>query len=263
MSLQELAEKATQIDGVAPFNEATRLASAFGDEPRIDRRFGTDDGRLIAAAIAFGDAPVELVVDPLFRRRGLGGRLVESLLAEGETRFWAHGDLPAARALAASAGLVEARTLLRLRRTGPPPQIPTAGVRPFRETDTDRVLAINAAAFADHPEQGTMDRTDFERRAMSAGLDGLLVLEIDGEVVGFHWTKVEGGAGEVYLIAVDPAQAGGGHGTALLAAGLRHLADAGVDDVHLYAESSSKALDLYYAQGFRASTQDVLFGAVE
>lgn len=263
MSLQELADKATQIDGVAPFNEATRLASAFGDEPRIDRRFGTDDGRLVAAAIAFGDAPVELVVDPLFRKRGLGGKLLDAVMAEGETRFWAHGDLPGARALANSVGLAPMRTVLRMRRFAPPPDVEPPGVRFFEEADLDRVLAINAAAFAGHPEQDSMDRADFERRAALAGVDGLLVREVDGTVVGFHWTRVDAGVGEVYLIAVDPEHQGVGHGSALLAAGLKQLAAEAVAEVAVYVESTSPAVNLYGAYGFAETTRDVLFGTVQ
>lgn len=263
MSLQDLAEKATQIDGVAPFNEATRLASAFGDEPRIDRRFGTDDGRLVAAAIAFGDAPVELVVDPLFRKRGLGGKLLEAVIAEGETRFWAHGDLPGARALATRAGLAATRAVLRMRRFAPPPEVEPPGIRFFEEADLDRVLAINAAAFADHPEQGVMDRADFERRAALAGVDGLLVREVDGTIVGFHWTRVDAGVGEVYLIAVDPEHQGAGHGAALLTAGLKRLSAEAVAEVVLYVESTSSAVNLYLAHGFDETTRDVVFGTVQ
>jgi mycothiol synthase len=263
MSLEDLAEKATQIDGVTPFNEATRLALGAGDEPRVDLRFATDEGRIIAAALAFADAPVELVVDPLFRKRGLGGRLLESLLADGEKRFWAHGDLIAARMLAERTGLRAIRAVLTLRRTGPPPKEPEGVVRAFRPGDAERVLTINALAFADHPEQGAMDRADFDRRAAAVGIDGLLVREVDGDIVGFHWTKVEAGVGEVYVIAVDPGHVGMGHGSSLLAAGLRKLAEGGVEDVLLYAESRSPALNLYYSQGFRETTHDVLFGTVD
>lgn len=263
MTLEDLATKATQIDGVAPFNEATRLALGAGDEARLDLRFATDDGRIIAAAVAFGNAPVELVVDPLFRKRGLGGRLLESLIADGETQFWAHGDLIAARMLADRLGLRAVRAVLTLRRTGPPPPAPDGVVRRVQSEDIDRVLAINARAFADHPEQGAMDRSDFDRRAASVGLEGLLVREAEGEIVGFHWTKVDAGVGEVYVIAVDPDHTGQGHGTALLAAGLRHLADGGIEDVVLYTESLSPALSLYNALGFRETTHDVLFTTVD
>ena len=52
------------------------------------------DGTVSAAAYAVGDAPVEIVVDPDHRRHGKGRRILDELLADGEDRFWAHGDLP-------------------------------------------------------------------------------------------------------------------------------------------------------------------------
>ena len=41
--------------------------------------------------------------------------LLTRLLAAGESQFWAHGDLPAAQALAAAKDLRPVRTLLVLR----------------------------------------------------------------------------------------------------------------------------------------------------
>ena len=54
----------------------------------------------------------EFVVAPDARGRGIGTALLETLLAGGATLFWAHGDAPAARALAAAHGLTAVRELL-------------------------------------------------------------------------------------------------------------------------------------------------------
>ena len=64
-------------------------------------------------------------------------------------------------------------------------------MRGFRPADNDEVFAVNAAAFADHPEQGALDQAGFEERTAQPWFDpeGLVVAERDGEVVGFHWTK--------------------------------------------------------------------------
>lgn len=272
MSIESLAARALAADGVAPFNEATTLALAEGDELRV-RLTREDAGVVTAAALAPGDAPVELVVDPGRRGAGLGRSVVDELLASGEERFWAHGDLPAAQALAAAVGLRPLRTLLVLRAVfdgGPPREaaVPGVEIRSFREEDTGAVIAINGRAFASHPEQGAMDHADFRRRASSAWFDpaGLFVAERDGELLGFHWTKIEdvpgeGRVGEVYVVGVDPAAQGLGLGKALTARGLRHLHDAGADAVDLYVEGdNAPALAVYRGLGFRDRARDTLYG---
>ena len=107
-----------------------------------------------------------------------------------------------------------------------------------------------------------MDRADFDRRTESSWFDpaGLFVAEQGGHVVGFHWTKVHAGMGEVYLLAVDPDRYGQKLGAALLSSGLAHLADVGVDGVQLYVEEDNvRALDLYTAAGFAQVGRDVLY----
>src|SRR5688500_19275666 len=114
MTLLAIAARARDVDGVDPLNEASRLALDAGRAGRV--HVAVKDGTsVVAAAYADGDAPIELVVDPDHRRRGHGAALLARLLAAGETRFWPHGDLPAAQALAASQGLDAVRTLLLLR----------------------------------------------------------------------------------------------------------------------------------------------------
>jgi mycothiol synthase len=267
MSLVELADRAAAADGVAPFNEATLFALRDRVRARVLVQQSDADGRVVAAAYAAGDAPVEIVVDPSRRREGMGRRILDELLADGEDSYWAHGDLPAAQALAASAGLVAGRTLLALRLTfdGPPaaervPQGVT--LRTFEPDDVDQVVAVNARAFAHHPEQGAMDRADMERRMASDWFDpdGLFVAERDGRVIGFHWTKVEDDVGEVYVVGIDPDAQGGGLGTALTARGLRHLHERGLPVVDLYVEGdNAPALTVYRRLGFVDHARDTLY----
>lgn len=260
MSIEELAAAATAADGVAPFNEATTIALAGAGPWRVHEV--SDD----AAALALADAPVELVVHPRRRRRGHGGALLDRLIAAGERQFWSHGDLAAARALAVSRDLVVTRTLLVLRLDlDAAPQVPRpegVTLRAFEERDADAIVAVNARAFASHPEQGAMDRADFDQRRSQEWFDpaGLFVAERGAEVVGFHWTKVEDGIGEVYVVGVDPDAHGGGLGTALTARGLRHLWDEGVRTVDLYVEGDNlPALAVYTRLGFREHARDVLW----
>jgi len=270
MTLDDIASAAEAADGVAPFNEATLLALAAGDQPRIS------DVTDAWALIAFGEAPVELAVHPDERNKGWGRRLVDGLLSQGETQWWAHGDLPAAQGLAASAGLTPARTLLILRlapadRGARPPAAeprdqrpPGITIRPSTPADIDGIIAVNARAFASHPEQGAMDRADFDRRAASDWFDhdGLFVAERDGRIVGFHWTKIEGDVGEVYVVGVDPGEQGTGLGTALTARGLDHMRAAGTEAIDLYVEGdNAPALAVYHRLGFTEHARDTLYTA--
>lgn len=262
MSLLELAETARSTDGVSPFNEATTIALRDGEPLRLERY---DE---VVGAVAVGDAPVEVVVHPRYRRQGRGRALVDDLVARGETRFWAHGDLPGAQALAAAAGLRSVRTLLVLtttERAVPDAREPEGVViRAFEDADADAVVAVNGRAFATHPEQGAMDRADFDRRRAESWFDpaGLFVAERDGRVVGFHWTKVEDAVGEVYVVGVDPTAHGGGLGTALTAVGLRHLWAQDIHEIDLYVEGdNAAALAVYRRLGFTEKARDVLYAA--
>jgi len=266
MTLLALASRAREADGVDPLNEASRLALDAGHAGRV--HMAVKDGTtVVAAAFADGLAPVEILVDPDHRRQGHGGSLLTRLLAAGESEFWAHGDLPAAQALAAAKHLEPGRTLLVLRlemNAAPEPERVPGGVtiRTFEAEDVDAIVRVNGRAFASHPEQGAMDSADFEQRASSDWFDpaGLFVAERDGDVVGFHWTKVEDGLGEVYVVGVDPSEQGSGLGTSLTARGLRHLHESGIRTVDLYVEGDNDpALAVYRRLGFTEHARDVLY----
>jgi mycothiol synthase len=273
-TLLELADRAREADGVDPLNEASRLALDAGEVGRVHRSV-KDGTTVVAAAFAAGTAPVEIVVDPDHRRKGHGTALLTRLLAEGEEQFWAHGDLPGAQALAAANNLHAVRTLLVLRLVmdaQPVEHVPAGvAIRSFEPTDVDAIVRVNGRAFAAHPEQGAMDRADFEQRASSDWFDpaGLFVAEREGEVVGFHWTKVEHpstgsgqAVGEVYVVGVDPAEQGSGLGRALTARGLRHLFDNDVRTVDLYVEGdNAPALAVYGRLGFTEHARDVVYAA--
>ncbi len=135
--------------------------------------------------------------------------------------------------------------------------------RAFTDADADALLAVNAAAFADHPEQGTFAAADLRARQAESWWDpaGLIVAEDAAGLVGFHWTKRHDAAtGEVYVIGVHPRAHGRGLGGALLDAGLAHLAGAGCERVILYVESDNPAVRLYERAGFRVAHTDVLYG---
>ena len=177
--LGEFMRMVARHDGVDAFNEASRMALSddrpsrhisAGGAPTARVQLVVEDGPdVVALAFAVGDAPVDLAVHPDHRRHGHGTALLDILLSRGERRFWAHGDLPAARNWAATLGLKRERTLLRLalrdvRAVGKSETPAATTIRPFGEADVDGLLDVNARAFAEHPEQGDMDRAEFERR---------------------------------------------------------------------------------------------------
>ena len=223
-----------------------------------------------------GEVTGELVIHPEHRRQGLGRALIGELAdaAGGHVlRLWAHGDLPAAAALARTAGFERFRALWQMRRSlGEPltqplegPALPAGRVlRTFVPgQDEDEWLKLNGRAFAQHPEQGGWTRHDLDLREREPWFDpaGFFIAERDGRMTGFHWTKVhEPKLGEVYVVGVDPDEQGSGLGRALTLAGLRHLRDLGVDQAMLYVdEDNVPAIRMYEGLGFTRATVDAMY----
>jgi len=216
------------------------------------------------------ESAVDLAVAPEARGAGLGRELAEAALAgEAPVTAWSHGDHPAAARLAAAYGLERARELWVMRRPASaalPDVVAPLGiaVRSYRPQDASEVVRVNAAAFAHHPEQGSMDETELAERMAEDWFDpaGLLVADTAAGtghgLLGFHWTKQHSRElGEVYVIGIDPAAQGRGLGRLLTAAGLAHLRDAGVDEVLLYVESDNAAgRRLYGGLGFTHAAAD-------
>jgi mycothiol synthase len=272
-----LADRAREADGPAPFNEQTRLTLGADDGPAAlvvrgehDRPVGAEGHHERGA----DGIEAELVVDPAHRRRGVGRALLDAVLADAAgspVSVWAHGDHPAARALAAATGLDRARELLQLRASvaearaglGERPLPAGLALSSFSPDDADDWVALNARAFATHPEQGRMTRGDLDDRVAEPWFDPALLLlarDADGRLAGFHWLKVEGDEAEVYVLGVDPDRAARGLGSALLAAGLDALAARGHHEVDLYVEAdNAPALALYRRAAFRDAAVDVQY----
>lgn len=260
--ISAVADAAEIVDRVAPLDEATRLA--LRDATTL-RSWVEED----AFALVDGDQ-LTLVVAPEARGRGLGGRLLERVLAETGTRpllAWSHADHPAARRLAAGHGFGPVRELWVLRRPASLPLDPLelppgVRIRGFRESDTDALLRVNALAFAEHPEQGGMDAANFAARTAEPWWDPdglLLAVDEDDRLLGFHWTKQHSATeGEVYVVGVDPSAQGSGLGRLVTLAGLHHLARLGVQSVHLYVESdNAPAIRVYRDRlGFTHTPED-------
>jgi mycothiol synthase len=267
-----LADAAADNDGAQPLSEQFRLSVRAREHDGVDHLLAlADDGSVVgyAQSRAGDDAPSgELVVAPSARRSGVGTALLEAL-PDG-IRLWSHAvgaAADAATGFAEARGLVPVRSLHVMGRSltsgDPWPEASIDAryaVRTFEPgRDEDAWLALNAAAFAHHPEQGSLRRADLDQRMAQpwwdpAGL--ILVVEAaDPDVLAAsHWTKVDsptGDVGEVYVVAVSPDRQGEGLGRAVTVLGLDHLRSLGLDRVVLYVdEENVAAVRTYRALGF-------------
>lgn len=264
-----LAASAQSADGAGPFSEQSRLALAQ-DLPATHLFREAADGALAGYAQIWVDGSCELAVHPDHRRRGHGHALLAEALGAGAARFWSYAGHPAVPPLADEVGLKPVRELWRMRAPlpldpGPEPVLPAGiSVRTFEVgRDEDAWLVCNAAAFAGHAEQGRLTRGELDARIGSDWFDaaGFFLAERDGHLVAFHWTKVADGAGEIYVLGVDPAAHGGGLGSALARIGLRHLAARGLSTAVLYVDAgNAPAVAVYRRMGFDVEAASVLYG---
>ncbi|MGH3359697.1 MAG: mycothiol synthase [Nocardioidaceae bacterium] len=278
-AIDDLVRRSTEADGVSPLNEEAGLRLHDPYAKHVLHVRATNGDRLVGYAIAaLGDAgaPVvlECVVDPAHRRRGVGAHIVRTVIGgvgASDVHAWAHGDLPGAAELADNTGFERIRVLLRLRThlVEPLAEAPTPDgitIRTFRPGADDAAwLELNARAFADHPEQGSMTQRDLDARTASAWFDpaGFFLAERNGDLVGFHWTKVPDPyepVGEVFVVGVDPSAQGAGLGLTLTRRGLVHLQQQGVRTVELYVEGdNAPALKVYRRLGFDEAARDVMY----
>ena len=284
---RSLQSRAAESDGVAPLSEQS-LLSVTSTGGRVTHGVAYAAGRLVGyaqleGASEEGGGSAELVVDPGSRRLGTGRRLLDTVLRlDPRARVWAHGNLEAAQALAASAGLTPVRELHKMSRPlttvdAEPVQLPEGfHARPFVPgRDEQAWLETNAAAFAHHAEQGRMTLADLQNRMRQPWFDpvGFILVEADeapGRVAAFHWTKVDPDqrssldptrpAGEVYVVGVHPAYQGRGLGRPVTALGLAHLAGLGLPEVVLYVDGdNAAALRTYTGLGFGSIMVDVMY----
>lgn len=307
LAVAALVEAATEADGVRPLSEHVMLHLRYGGERPVRNILVYRGGELagyghLDVTDLVEGASAEVVVHPEHRRHGVGRALVEATLGEtpdGRLRLWAHGEHPAAEALASAMGFRRSRALWQMRRSLfaplPAPQWPDGvSVRTYVPGADDAAwVELNRAAFHAHPEQGRWGVDDLQVRMREPWFDpaGFFLAERGGRLVGFHWTKVHGGhghgdghgdghgqsqehehdhlhehehahepMGEVYVVGVHPDERGTGLGRALTLAGLRHLRHVGLPAAMLYVDAdNAAAIGLYTALGFTHWETDVMF----
>lgn len=272
-SVLRLVADAEAVDQIRALNEAA-LLRLRRTHPTTRHVLVSEQDELVGYAQLESSAEwsaSQLVVSPDHRREGVGTQLLQRLIMESTSplRIWAMGDSAAAQALAAAAGMDRLRELLIMGRglddELPEPAVPSGvQIRAFVPGQDEREwLRVNAAAFANHPEQALIDLDDLKDRMAEPWFnpDGFFVATRQGAMIGFHWTKQhQDQLGEVYVLGVAPWVSGQGLGKALLLTGLRWLQQQGCSRVKLYVEANHRAaIELYLTYGFTTASRDVMY----
>jgi mycothiol synthase len=258
-AVHSLADAIEARDGEPPLSDQalTRLAS-----PEVTHLVAHDGNGLAGYAQLDGTSLELAGAAPAV------AALLDAAEAHGDADLlvWSHGRRSPVAAVLGSRGYARTRVLHQLRRslTKPLPETSLAEgvtIRPFVPgRDEPAWLRVNAAAFASHPEQGRWTLADLAAREAEPWFDagGFLLAERGADLLGFHWTKIHpDGAGEVYVLGVDPSARGLRLGPALLVRGLAHLAGHGCDDVLLYVDGdNTTAMRLYEELDFHTYDAD-------
>lgn len=247
---------------------AGQAADALTEEALLSLRAGTAEAWLagdpepLAMAVLRPDAQAEIVA----RSAEAAAALIEHPPAADIGAFWVTNRSGVDAATAT--GLREIRSVLRLE--GPiasasPPSLPSSlSVRPFAPGDETAMLAVNAAAFSDHPINADWTLPDITDRMARDWWDpdGVFIAWDGKQAAGLCWTKAHaGGLGEIYLIGVAPEWQGRGVGKHLAWRGLRYLSERhGAITGLVYTEGGTgSGLGLYEALGFEVVAEAICF----
>lgn len=121
-------------------------------------------------------------------------------------------------------------------------------IRPFREEDTEAVVALWAACDLARPWNDP--RRDIARK-LRVQREWFLVAETNGRIAGSVMAGYDGHRGWVNYLAVDPSQRRSGLGRELMAEAERLLAEAGCPKINLQVRGTNEAaLGFYERLGY-------------
>lgn len=121
-------------------------------------------------------------------------------------------------------------------------------IRPFREEDTEAVVALWAACDLTRPWNDP--RKDIARK-LRVQREWFLVAEENGRIAGSVMAGYDGHRGWVNYLAVDPSQRRSGLGRELMAEAERLLAEAGCPKINLQVRGTNEAaLGFYERLGY-------------
>lgn len=283
--LEELAEQAERVDGMAPLSE--QFLNGLTDSRLQHRHLVAWVDKKPCGVAGLDGSTAELFIAPDFRGQGYGALLYDAAAEPPNLQAWAHGNLPAAQALAHSRGLQVTRKLVvmgiggeELAAVARPEDVPLTALNYSesvakwgQEFVEEQWLKANNEAFSWHPEQGGWD-IDRLHRGMEADwfdpADLLFLWDTAGDPVlaGFHWTKWHAeeapGFGEVYVVGLAADYRGKKLGGPLLQIGLRRMVEKGAQRVILYVEADNDpALKAYERLGFKVDEEHVVWGVCD
>jgi mycothiol synthase len=287
-SVLSLIKAAHDFDGTPAIAEHVLLHLRHGGDKSDSHLVIEENEEVIAYAhldttdLVAGPS-VEAVVHPQHRGKGLGALILKEAIkiCGNKTRIWSHGDLPAAKAIAASLKLERLWSNLLMSKSLGEIQ-PVTSKYPIRtfipSLDNQAFLELNNKVFADYPDQGGWSEDDLKVRLNEDWFEkeGFFVVEDRGELIGFCWTKIHGAhthshggsdddhgheaLGEIYVLAVTPDYKGQGVGRDLTITGLNYLKYQGLNNVMLYVGVENKpAFKLYKSLGFNEFGSDVMY----
>ena len=287
-SVLSLIKAAHDFDGTPAISEHVLLHLRHGGDKSDSHLVIEENQKVIAYAhldttdLVAGPS-VEAVVHPQHRGKGLGALILKEAIkiCGNKTRIWSHGDLPAAKVIAASLKLERLWSNLLMSKSLGEIQSVTSKypIRTFIPSlDNQAFLDLNNKVFADYPDQGGWSEDDLKVRVNESWFDdkGFFVAEDAGELIGFCWTKIHGAhthshssegddhgheaLGEIYVLAVNPDYKGQGVGRDLTITGLNYLKYQGLNNVMLYVGVENKpAFKLYKSLGFNEFGSDVMY----
>jgi mycothiol synthase len=287
-SVLALIKAAHDFDGTPPIAEHVLLHLRHGGDKSDSHLVIEGNNQVIAyahldATDLVAGPSVEAVVHPNHRSKGLGSSILKEAIkvCGDKTRIWSHGDLPDAKAIAASLNLERLwSNLLMSKPLGEiQPVTSKYPIRTFIPTlDNQAFLSLNNKVFANYPDQGGWSEDDLKVRLNESWFDekGFFVAEDKGELIGFCWTKIHGAhthshtgedddhghdaLGEIYVLAVNPDYKGQGVGRDLTITGLNYLKYQGLNNVMLYVGvENTPAFNLYKSLGFKEFGSDVMY----
>lgn len=251
----------------APLSEH-KLRGLSGTVPARIAAWCVDDA-IVAVAVAAehvgagGDHHFAVEAALLPSERSVAGDLaligaVKTWLGETDHTFWTWrpGQIEALEA----EGYLEVRAIVRMERPLPAiarQPLPEVTIDLFLEgEDNAALVALNNAAFSGHRENDNFTVAELRARMALPWFDpaGIITARLDGELVGFCWTKLHSGegVGEIYIVAVAPHARGRGIGRAIVLEALRDLHERSDADVGmLWVEAANVgARSLYRQLGF-------------
>lgn len=283
-----LIKAAHDFDGTPPIAEHVLLHLRHGGDKSDSHIVFEENNQVIAyahldATDLVAGPSVEAVVHPNHRGKGLGSLILKEAIkvCGDKTRIWSHGDLPAAKAIAASLKLERIWSNLLMNKSLGDIQ-PVTSKYPIRtfisDFDNQAFLSLNNKVFANYPDQGGWSEDDLKVRLNEEWFqkEGFFVAEDKGELIGFCWTKIHGAhthshsgedddhghdaLGEIYVLALNPDYKGQGVGRDLTITGLNYLKYQGLNNVMLYVGVENKpAFNLYKSLGFDEFGSDVMY----